>query len=107
MGENTVMANQQIAYIPATDAAVTSPSFPTNMYDEIIVTTDHLAGGETVNIQVVAGTTAVQVLLLDGTTLATLTATLQGLILEGGPSYVFVKSVTANPCGVYIDCKQK
>lgn len=101
------MANQQLALIPATTSAVTSPPQPTNMYDEVIVSTDNLQGGETVNIQAVAGTTAVQVLMLDGVTPATLTTSLQGLILSGGPSYVFVKSLTGSPCGVYLDYKLK
>jgi hypothetical protein len=100
--------NRQIPFIVPTTAAVTTPPFPTNMYSEIVVTSDALNGSESINIQVVAGTTPQQVLLLDGSTAATLTASgLQGVTLVGGPSYIFVKSITASPCGLYIDCLLK
>ena len=99
--------NNQINLINPTMAAKTTNPFPTSMYDAIVVTADALIGAETVNIQVMAGTTAIQVVGLDGSTPATLTAGLSGLALEGGPAYVFVKSTTASACGLYVDPRLK
>jgi hypothetical protein len=101
------VANQQIAFITPTTSADTTAPFPTNMYSGIVVTSDALGVGETINIQVVAGNTPQQVLLMDGTSVATLTSALQGVVLQGGPSYIFVKSATASACGLYIDCLLK
>jgi len=93
---------QAIWVAPTTDAKVSSP-FTAKPYEFFVVSADHLAGGETVNIQIRVGTTLVQVLMPDMVTPATLTATLLGLALLGGPTYVFSKSATASACGVYID----
>lgn len=103
----TYVQTRQFAFIPPTTSAVTSKPFTAYNSDAIIVMADHLAGGETVNILVVAGDNTLQVLLSDMITPATLTATLQGLVLEGGPAYIFVKSATASPCGVYVDVKNQ
>jgi hypothetical protein len=100
------MANNQFDIIAPQTAAKQSDEIPTNMYDSCVVTADNLAGDETVNILVVAGTTLLQVLFPDGTD-ATLTATIQGCALTGGPTYVFDKSSTAGACGVYLDFKLK
>lgn len=100
------MSNQQFDVIaPITTIYTTSPQ-PTNMYDSLVVTADNLGVGETVNILVVAGQTSIQVLFPDGTP-ATLTSDIPGCALTGGPSYIFDKSLTASPCGVYIDYKLK
>lgn len=100
------MSNLQFNVIePVTVIAITNPQ-PTNMYDSLIVTTDNLGDGETVDIFVVAGETNIQVLFPDGTP-AILTPDIPGCALSGGPSYVFAKSVTAAPCGVYLDYKLK
>jgi hypothetical protein len=100
------MSNLQTTLIEPTTAGIPTAPQPTNMYDSLIVTADNLGVGETVNILVIAGLTELQVLFPDGTD-ATLTPTIQGCALTGGPSYVFVKSVTAAACGVYLDYKLK
>lgn len=96
---------RQFAWVPPTTSAVTSKPFTAFDADAIVVYADHLTGGETVNILVVVGSNTLQVLLADMVTPATLTATLQGLVLEGGPAYVFDKSATSSSCGVYVDVK--
>lgn len=101
----TYAETRQFDWIPPTTSAVTSKPFSAYNMDAIVVMADNLTGGETVNILVVAGTGTLQVLLSDMVTPATLTATLQGLVLEGGPAYIFVKSSTASACGVYVDAK--
>jgi hypothetical protein len=93
----------QAIWIAATTAAKVSNPFTSKPYEFFVVSADHLAGGETVNILMRAGTTLVQVLMPDMTTPATLTATLLGLALLGGPTYVFSKSITASACSVYVD----
>ncbi len=103
----TVPANGQETLVKPTTSAVTTNPFPTTMTQWIIVTADALVSAETVNIQVNVGGTATQVLLSDMTTPAKLTASVLGLRLAGGPSYIFVKSVTASACGVYIDSLRK
>ncbi|MGH7744020.1 MAG: hypothetical protein ACREQ5_04270 [Candidatus Dormibacteria bacterium] len=85
-------------------AAVTSPPFPTASNDTITVSADHLATTETVTLQFLANGVAKQVTDLTGTAV-NLTASISGVVLEGGPSYVFVKSVTASACGVYVSPK--
>jgi len=91
----------QIPVIAPQTAAVTTNPFPTDQYDTVVVSADNLTGGETINIQALAGATVVQVLKLDGTN-ATLTASLLGLIIKGGLPLVFVKSITAGACGLYL-----
>ncbi len=100
------MSNLQFDIIAPTTAVFTAGPIPTNMYDSLIVSADNLGSGETVNILMVAGSTNLQVLFPDGT-VATLTPTIQGCALTGGPSYVFVKSSTVSACGVYLDYKLK
>ncbi len=89
-----------------TTLAVTTPPFFADQYDSITVSADALAGGETVQLQSLSGTTAKQVTDLSGTAI-NLTATLSAVALEGGPQYVFTKSVTAAPCAVYINAKDR
>ncbi len=72
------------------------------MYDMVVASADKLSGGETINIQALIGNTPTQVLKLDGTA-ATLTASVLGLIIKGGPPLIFVKSSTAVACGLYLD----
>src|ERR1700679_2355265 len=100
------MSNLQFDVIASTTNTITTSPIPTDMYDSLVVSADNLGSGETVNILMVAGSTNLQVLFPDGT-VATLTPTIQGCALSGGPSYVFVKSATAGACGVYIDYKLK
>lgn len=100
------MSNLQFNVIPPTTTAETTDAQPTNMYDSLVVSTDNLGDGETVNIFMVAGDTNLQVLFPDGTE-AILTSIIQGCALSGGPSYVFAKSETAVPCGVYLDFNLK
>lgn len=92
----------QFNYIAPTTDAITSPPFDTKMYDTVVVSADKLSGGETVNILAMIGNTPTQVLKLDGTA-ATLTASVLGLIIKGGPPLIFDKSNTALACGVYLD----
>lgn len=100
------MSNQFALIEPTTSAVVSNP-FPTDMYSMITVTTNGLGAGETINIEALVGSTPVQVLELDGSTAATLTSSLNGLILNGGLTYVFNKSATAAPCGLYINPQLK
>lgn len=84
-----------------TGNAATSQPFPTDSYDSITVAADHLTGLETVGIFVNVQGTNKQVTDIYGTAV-NLTATISAVALEGGPAYVFVKSGTAVPCGVYV-----
>jgi hypothetical protein len=93
---------QIIAIAPAT-ATKTSNPFTSKSYEWFVVSADHLAGSENVNILIRSGLVLTQVLMPDMTTPAKLTASLLGLALLGGPTYVFVKSSTVAACGVYID----
>lgn len=88
--------------VPTTDANL-SGRFMAYDADTIVVSADNLAGAETVNILMISGRTTLQVLMSDNITPATLTAVLQGLVLKGGPTYLFDKSATAGACGVYVD----
>ena len=94
----------KFVWIQPTTAAVTSAPFDSQAADAITVAADELAGGETVTLQFLAGSTAKQVTLLDGTPI-NLTSTLSGVELEGGPYYVFVKSATVSACAVYVTPK--
>lgn len=92
-----------IVVAPTTLARTSSP-FDTNQYDSITVSTDGLAGGETVTLQVLSGVVAKQVTDIYGVAI-NLTATISAVALEGGPQYIFVKSATAAVCGVYVNPK--
>jgi hypothetical protein len=93
---------QEICIAPTTSAKVSNP-FTSKTYQWFAVSADHLTGVEEVNIQIRSGAVLVQVLMPDLVTPAKLTATLLGLALLGGPTYVFTKSTTGSACGVYID----
>jgi hypothetical protein len=97
---------QEICIAPTTGAKTSNP-FTSKYYDWFVVSADHLAGSENVNIFIRSGLVLTQVLMPDMTTPAKLTSSLLGLALLGGPTYVFVKSATASACGVYIDPLQQ
>lgn len=84
-----------------TTTAQTSQPFPTNQYDSITVAADKLAGSETIGIFASVLGTNKQVTDIYGTAV-NLTATISAVALEGGISYVFVKSITAAACAVIV-----
>jgi hypothetical protein len=84
--------------------AVVSQIWDATACDNITVSADFLAGGETVTLQVVAGDTFKQITDIYGT-VVNLTATISSVALEGGARYVFTKSATASACGVYVSVK--
>lgn len=94
-------------YLQAQTAASTTPQqvrFRTDQFDSVTVSADNLAGGEIVYLLVVCGLVNKQVTDIYGTAI-NLTATTSAVALEGGPDYVFVKSVTAGLCGIYTNPK--
>ena len=95
---------------PATGAPTANPEtsqpFASAAYDSITVAADKLAGVETVGIFVNVNGTNKQVTDIYGTAV-NLTATISAVALEGGPSYVFVKSTTAVACAVLVYGKLK
>ena len=94
--------------IPQTAASPGAPTavrYRTDQYDSITVSADNLAGGETVTLQVMSGLVGKQVTDIYGTVI-NLTAAVSAVALEGGPDYIFIKSVTAGACGIYVNPKQ-
>lgn len=89
-----------------TTAAKATPLFESHRYDSITVAADALSGAETVTLQVDLDGTLVQVTDLVPNAI-NLTETRPAVTLEGGPNYVFTKSVTASPCAIYIIPKLK
>lgn len=89
-----------------TTAAMTSNPFDSSQYDSITVSADNLAGAETVTLQVLSGSNAKQITDIYGATI-NLTAMVSAVVLEGGPVYIFVKSVTAGLCTVIVNPKDK
>ena len=99
------MALPTFVWISPTTLAKTSSPFDATDSGSIVVSADTLAGGETVGLFVVAGATNVVVADLQGNPII-LTPILPAVCLEGGASYVFVKSATAALCGVYVVAKR-
>lgn len=99
------MATQnQFVVIPSQTAAATSQIWDARPTDAITVAADHLAGGEIVQLLVIAGTTAKQVTDIYGTAI-NLTVNCSSVALEGGAQYQFRKDLTAAACAVYVSVK--
>jgi hypothetical protein len=99
------MATQnQFIVIKSQTAATTSIIWDARACDSITVAADNLAGGEIVQLLVIAGTTAKQVTDIYGTAI-NLTVNCSSVALEGGAQYQFRKDVTAGACAVYVSVK--
>jgi hypothetical protein len=74
----------------------------TASYSQVIVSHNGLAGAEEVDIYTVSGGTVMVATNSSGTA-QKLTASINQLVLEGGPTYVFAKDQTAADVGVFVD----
>lgn len=89
-----------------TTASVITPEFRSDQYDSFTVSADNLSGAETVLLLAVSGSSPKQVTDIYGVPI-NLTAIVSAVALEGGIKYQFIKSVTAQPCAVYVDTKER
>lgn len=87
-------------------SAAQQQPFPSDQYDSITVGADLLAGDETVQLRVLIGDQLKQVTDIYGTAI-NLSVGTPAVALEGGASYVFIKTVTAALCGIWVYPKQK
>lgn len=100
------MAQMIVIHDPEADGGDTSAPLDTAGYSHIVVSCATLAGAETVAIKMVCGDQLIDVVDSAGTA-KTLTATITQLRLDGGPTYVFVTSVTVETRNVYVDFGMK
>jgi len=100
------MTQPTFTWIQPITLAKTSAPFDATDAGSIVVSADNLQTTETVGLFAVSGSANVVVATLDGTPVV-LKATLPAVCLEGGTKYVFVKSITAGACGVYVVAKSE
>lgn len=92
-----------VPQLAASSAAQQVP-FSSNQYDSITVSADNLQGAERVDLRVLVNGVLKQVTDIYGTAV-NLTAAISAVALEGGPDYVFVKTITTGLCGIFVSPK--
>ncbi len=103
------MPPAKFAYLyPQTEASTVDQQqpFPSDQYDSITVAADNLAGVETVQLRSWVNGHLKQVTDIYGTAI-NLSLSTPAVALEGGISYVFIKSITVGLCGIFVYPKQK
>ncbi len=101
MAQITVIAptTDAVAY---NNASGLSKPFDTTAYSHVSVSADNLATTEEVDIFIVSPTGVKAATNVSGTA-QKLTASIPGLALEPGFTYICSKDATASACGVYVN----